>query len=244
MELKGFLRDIGLTENEMEIYLILLKRGDSIASGLSESTKISRPHVYDSLNNLIKKGMVSYVIKDKRKVFSPTKPSRIMDYLEEKEQHIQDQKKDFSNVASEIDSMLKSTGSKPVVEVYEGVEGAKAVLNDIIRTRKELRSFNSLGDEFYAHIPEYVVKQHMSQRIKYKIRSRHICTEEALVFDNPMATYKKVKQNKILTTMFVYGDNVVIWTFSSTVFITIKIESKDLAKMYKNQFDLLWDSIK
>ena len=67
----------GLTENEAEVYLLLLQEDSSLASALASDTKISRPHVYDSLNKLIEKGLASYVIKNNRKYFRSANPKEL-----------------------------------------------------------------------------------------------------------------------------------------------------------------------
>ena len=63
---ESILLKIGLTGNESKIYMILLEMGEAIASDLAKKTDISRPHVYDSINRLMEKGLCSYVIKNNK----------------------------------------------------------------------------------------------------------------------------------------------------------------------------------
>ena len=71
------LRKIGLTENEIKIYLDLLKSGTSTAYEIGKRTGIYRVHVYDKLEQLMDKGLVTYVYRGAKKFFQATNPSKI-----------------------------------------------------------------------------------------------------------------------------------------------------------------------
>ena len=66
---KEILKSIGLTENESQIYLILLKLGEGNISQIANHSKISRPNIYDIIKVLVEKGSVSFIIKKKKKYY-------------------------------------------------------------------------------------------------------------------------------------------------------------------------------
>ena len=66
---KQQLINIGLSNNEVDIYLSLLESGQSLVGEITKKTKINRTHIYDRLQKLINKGLVSYIIKNNRKYF-------------------------------------------------------------------------------------------------------------------------------------------------------------------------------
>ena len=55
---------LGLARNEIAVYLLLLKSGSSKGAVIAKNMDISRPHIYDALNSLVKKGLASYSIKN------------------------------------------------------------------------------------------------------------------------------------------------------------------------------------
>ena len=75
---KEVLLKLGLSQRETEAYYTLLEREEALASEISERTKESRTNTYDTLNSLIKKGLVSYVIKNNKKYFIATDPKKLM----------------------------------------------------------------------------------------------------------------------------------------------------------------------
>lgn len=57
------LKEIGMTETEIKVYIALLEQGESLASKISLKAGVERAVTYHILEKLIKKGIVSYVIK-------------------------------------------------------------------------------------------------------------------------------------------------------------------------------------
>ena len=58
------LKEFGLNEREVQVYLALLKEKSCTASKLAKVAKVNRTTAYLELENLMKRGLVSYVIKD------------------------------------------------------------------------------------------------------------------------------------------------------------------------------------
>jgi len=78
------LKDIGLTDTEIKIYLALLSLGATPAGRIVEQTGVYRKNLYDALNKLVEKGLVSYVIEHKKKFFQAKNPENLEKYLDEK----------------------------------------------------------------------------------------------------------------------------------------------------------------
>ena len=79
------LEKFGISKNEAKIYLLLLKRGSSKVNEIYEETKIQRTFIYEILNTLLEKGLVSYVIKSGVKFFEASSPEKIREILVESE---------------------------------------------------------------------------------------------------------------------------------------------------------------
>ena len=67
------LKQLGLTEYEIKVYLTLLKEGPKKGGEISKLSKVPHGKTYESLESLEKRGFVS-VFPVKPKVFSPVKP--------------------------------------------------------------------------------------------------------------------------------------------------------------------------
>jgi HTH-type transcriptional regulator, sugar sensing transcriptional regulator len=71
------LQTIGLTKGEAKVYLTLMKTGSTTTGALITSSGVSRSKVYDVLERLKQKGLVTEVIKQNTRYFEGTNPKRI-----------------------------------------------------------------------------------------------------------------------------------------------------------------------
>jgi sugar-specific transcriptional regulator TrmB len=84
--MKEILKNVGLTEGEIQVYLALIQLGQSSTGKITHKAKIASSKVYEVLERLSEKGLVSYVIKNGVKNFDATPPERLIDFLEERKE--------------------------------------------------------------------------------------------------------------------------------------------------------------
>ena len=65
---KQILREIGLTEGEIKVYLALLKIGQAKKTELAKESGVSSSKIYEICGRLQKKGIVGTIIKDKKTI--------------------------------------------------------------------------------------------------------------------------------------------------------------------------------
>ena len=75
------LRKYGFSEKEIEIYLACLKLGDSTANRLSEITGIRRSTIYEVIESLKKRGIITSFRKNNKYYFSSIKPNSLINLL-------------------------------------------------------------------------------------------------------------------------------------------------------------------
>src|SRR3989338_4567553 len=88
----AILEKIGLTGNEIKVYLALLELGSVTAGEIIKKTGLHRAGAYDTLERLMDKGIVSYVIKANRKYFEATPPANLITFVEKREDELKDEK--------------------------------------------------------------------------------------------------------------------------------------------------------
>ena len=80
----NILKEIGLSESEKKVYLTLLELGDSTRGDIVNKSGVTGSKVYELLEKLQEKGLVSIYIKEKVKHFKPTNPKQLLNYIEDK----------------------------------------------------------------------------------------------------------------------------------------------------------------
>jgi sugar-specific transcriptional regulator TrmB len=231
---KEDLEAIGLSSGEAEIYLILLRLGEALGSEIARRTRISRPHVYGILDKLQDKGLVSYVVKAGKKYYKPADPEKLYDLLKEKE-HI------ISTMMPQLKEFYAAIKPKLRIEVYEGKEGIKTVLNDIIRTGKDIIVWGASAR--IENIVPIEAKRYLKQRQEKKIRARQLYARGTKVLPSPLSEFKELPPEFAgPSTTTVYGNKVaiILWVVVPTIVV---IESKELAESYKDHFELMWKSV-
>ena len=82
------LEDLGLTKSEIKVYLALLELGSSTAGDIIKKANIQNSVLHFTINNLIEKGLVTYVKKGKFRVYQPANPETLISYIEDKKKQL------------------------------------------------------------------------------------------------------------------------------------------------------------
>ncbi|MBR9705145.1 TrmB family transcriptional regulator, partial [Candidatus Pacearchaeota archaeon] len=123
----SILRKIGLSDGEIKVYNALLEIGVSSMNNIHEKVGIDRRNIYDILNKLIERGLVSYIDKNNKRVFKITNPEKILSYIEEKKSNLNEIRKSVSKVIPQIQEVYLSKKNDIFAEIFKGPEGMKAV---------------------------------------------------------------------------------------------------------------------
>ncbi len=235
------LEKFGLTEKESKVYLASLELGDATASDIAIKGNLPRTLVYDILERLIKKGLISYSKKDNKKYFLAVQPKEFLSIIREKETAI-------SSIMNELETIYKKEGTKrPKVEIYEGTEGMKTMMNDILNSNvKEFLAYGSSRSS-YEIIPAFMDEWH-KKRVKQKLVMK-------IIYNNTKQARKKVKNIKSSlkltiykfmpielespTATVIYNDKVVLQSWTKEPF-SVVIKSKEMAENQRNYFDEMW----
>lgn len=228
------LTKLGFEEREISAYLELLKSGKLTATNLSERTRIDRSTIYRILNGLIKKGFVNSFVRNNVKYFGACDPEVLVKYADEI-------KSEMEQKLEELKNLKASEKTKVNVEVYEGKEGAKSVLKDILKTQKDYFVFG-YDCQFKKVFPATYLEQYVRQLKERKITEKMLVVEGTKIPEE----YKKQTILKFLhrdmlnpSTLLIYGDKIahIVWI---EPYFVIVIKNEEISKSMKNYFELLW----
>ena len=124
--IKSILKEIGLTEYEARIYLALLELGKATSGEILNKAELRTGKIYEILNSLKNKGLVSEIIESGVKKFSPADPNRVHNYLEEKKQQIIKQEEDFEKILPDLLSKINSKKQKTFHPECRAIVGVTA----------------------------------------------------------------------------------------------------------------------
>jgi len=234
------LSKLGFSPSEIRVYLHLLKTGSSYANKISSETKINRTNVYEALDRLIAKGVISFITRNKVKWFEAKSLKLLFSLVKEKEEELEITKRDLLN---DVNNFKISPYKKTLeANVFVGKKGLRMLFEEILENGKPI-SIIASELQFKALFGPYFELWH-KKRIEGKIRQRSIFPEsfKGKLKKRKFLEYKFV-DNRFTnpTTTIIYGDNCLFIQWSKEP-IAIKIQNKEIAKSHLNYFDILWCS--
>ncbi|MBI2045191.1 winged helix-turn-helix transcriptional regulator, partial [Candidatus Pacearchaeota archaeon] len=124
------IKDLGLTDNETKIYLILLKDGEMNPSEISQKLSLHRGYVYDALDRMQEKGVVNLSVKQNKKVFNAVSPNNLLELLRLKLDN-------FKKIVPNLKEITKPNKENVGSEMYKGMRVYRDILKDIISSVKK-----------------------------------------------------------------------------------------------------------
>jgi len=234
-EIEKTLEKIGLSKNEIKVYLTLNDYGSMKAGRVAKLAHLDRSSAYNAIQMLLEKGFVSYVLVGKIKWFQAAGPRRILDYLKEQEE-------DVNSILPELQERHKRKKIEGQVRLFKGIKGVKSVFLDIIRTGKDNYVFGSEG-QFSTIMPEFAYQFDRMKKEK-GIKTQLILRKGRKEIDGKNSEHRylpNISESPAVTN--IYGDKVaiVIWTDEPEGII---IENAAAAEAYKSYFDVMWKHAK
>lgn len=245
----AILEQIGLSKNEIKVYFALLELDQSSATPIIKKSNIPYSKLYQTLDKLLGKGLVSFVIKNNVKYFQANTPDNLIDFINEKEKQLNEQKKEIQNLLPDLERKRKFAKDKQEALVFESLEGVKAAFNRILNTLDNGEEYLvlTLGNELEEPALVTFFNNYHKKRIEKGIKARLIAN---ISIKDIFMKYHKYKDMKLRFSdaqiplgIFIYGDNVMtfVWNPNPAAFV---ITSKGNAQAYRNFFESLWKNSK
>ena len=238
------LEKIGLTESESKIYIALLTLGLSSVGPIINKTGVARSKIYDVLSRLGKKGLVSYVIDGKIKKFNAVSPNQLTRVIDLQKQVVKDRQNELNNIIPVLNKIKPVPKTK--AEILSGTKGIKAFFDMTLYENPNKNEVLFLGYTKAASMYFNAYFRDYNKKIqKQNIKGRVIYYYEAW-FLKKRKKRKNVKQkymHKDATTpafIVIYGDTVGNIVFTPEQKLCFLIKNKDVAKSYKNYFEMVW----
>lgn len=237
----------GLSSREIIVYQTLIIEGEFMASLLAQKTGLIRTNVYDVLQELIKKGLVSYVIRNNKKYFHAAEPEKILDHIEHEKRDLDEIKESIEKILPQLKPLIQHE-ERPIIEVYEGKEGLKTILEISIReslkTKKEIIGISVQQQKCRLLAGPYHIRWY-KDREKNKIQSRYLMSAEEPIIPVKFTQFKVLPaEAKNPNEIFIFGDITTQFFFVGDLFTAIVIKNKGITQKYRDYFDFLWKIIK
>ena len=244
----SFLGKFGMTKTEAKIYLVIVRFGETAIGPIIKSTGLHRGTVYNSINDLVKEGFVSFIDKGGLRYYKATGEKIFNNLLAERKHENEKQETEMATFFEKINEIQQKPEDNEVSVLY-GKEAFKtsliSMLNYCEKNSCEFvflgdgREINdNIGEGFYLYIQKLKKKMNVPCRIILdKLHQKH--NHHKLLVGNVGYMSNRMYSP---VNFWIYGNTILLVLFQANPLTTIKIRSKNLADGFRNYFECLWET--
>ncbi|MBI2639202.1 hypothetical protein HYW83_06485 [Candidatus Peregrinibacteria bacterium] len=235
MDLAKILQNTGLAEKEAKIYLALLELHESLPSSIARRARVKRPTTYVILEQLQRRGLVSYIKKGKLLYFQALDPHAFLEDQNNKYRALE-------RALPELISLHAKLSATPQMSIFEGEEGLIKIMEDTLTAKTELLCWADVSlavNSLRNYYPTYIAK-----KVKRKIWLRGV-----FCYD-PMAVRFKKRGKEELREIYlipkekfpfkneinIYDDKIAIISHEDQ--IGVIIQNQNIADTQRSIFEL------
>ena len=232
-------KELGFTEREQKVYIALLELGLTTVGPIASRTKLQHSKVYETLDKLQEKGLVSYIIQSKTRHYQPAEPKEILNIIEDRKQR-------FLEIIEELELKKRYSQSKQVAIVYEGFKSFKALFNTIEAGLKKKDSYWAFAfkNEYYTPSASLFLKKFHERIATKKIDDKvigHTSVRNAIkqTFQGNKNIKIRYTKNSTPLGVIIIKNKVInlVWGERPTA---IEITSEQIFEQYKQYFLEEW----
>lgn len=235
--MKEILIEYGLSDKEADIYLAALTLGETTASRIVKHTGMRRSTVYEILDALRTKKLVSSYKKEKKYHFVASAPETFIQLTKEKERLIR-------GILPDLEQLQKQTTNRPELMLYEGKIGLKTAAEEMLKAEEILLYGASIrADEQIGPYIENFARRRVQKGITLKCVIGESVPEHMII--DPVQRKTEIRGLESMedheVTYFIFDDVVLMWILGNPLF-TVRIENKVFADSQRAIFEQLWKS--
>lgn len=237
------MQEIGLNEKEAKVYLAALELGQSVVQDIARKAGVNRATTYFVIEGLMKMGLISSFHKGKKQYFVAADPDKLSEIMSQQKMDIEKKENNLKKLLPQLNTIV-SRHEGPVVKYYEGKDGIKTMIEELVRKSK--------GDVYMAYSVDAVNKifsekernDARTKRIKKGLKTKAIYTyKDGFMKNTADGERRKISIDKFPLTcdIAIYDDYVRIASLGRRL-VGIVIEDKDITNSLRSVFKLAWEA--
>ncbi len=239
-DFKPLFKALGLNDSEIAVYLLSLEIGPAQPQALTKHSGFSRPATYQAIDQLVKKGLMSFVPKGKRHVYAAEPPERILHFGQTRLKELEIKIKEIADNIDELDALRKS--DRPAVKFFEGANGIKSILSDLVASEPEMTyeitNIDAVKNVFSSN--ELQSAHKIMEKARGKGRA-FLSGEVKYVRKGVDARHLPKEKFPFEGDVLIYGDKAALVSYKGKV-VGVVIENQEIVKTLKALFDVAWQS--
>ncbi len=162
MQLHSLIERLGYSPHEAAVYLSALALAGSTETELAANAGLPRTTVASVVLSLRKKGLMTAYLKGRRRMWSAEDPARLLSSLTEREAALR-------TALPALHALRRGKEAPRSFRVYEGIEGIRHILADIVASKHHVRAILP-WDDWVALLGMRLVGRFASVRKRHFLR--------------------------------------------------------------------------
>jgi len=247
-----FLSELGLTTEEIKIYLTLTEKGSLTILELARITNINRTRVYRLVEVMHKKGLLEEIVEEYRQQVKAVDIHQLDLLIKEKERQSGFLREAFPQIGNLITQQKILQQPTTKVVFYRGVEGIKQMGWNTLQAKKEVLGFTYR--QYSEIVGEKFTHKWYEEMFARKICFREIYSDTYLKsLKTPLTTSKdplfqqRYISSKILDINHqsdIYNNVVTHYNWYEGEIFGVEIYNEKVAQMQKQIFNIVWKMAK
>ncbi|TSC94890.1 MAG: TrmB family transcriptional regulator [Candidatus Berkelbacteria bacterium Athens1014_28] len=251
MSIHQILKNLGLNDKEIKVYLALLKSGKVKPAVLAKITKLNRATLYSVAGNLLSKGIIAEDISSKSLYYVPLPPKNLEKILDQMRREIKDKEVLIKKAVGEL-NLITAEKLYPVPKIVfieeDGLE--KFLFDNLIKWSKAVVGSDGVwwGFQDHSFVENYEKWINASWETPYAKNLR------GQIFTNVSEIEKKqAKKNfkhkrdvrfaddlNFTSSVWVAGDYLIMINTRQHPFYLVELHDHALAFNMREMFKKLW----
>lgn len=230
----SILENLGLSKNEVLVFVKLLELGESKAGAIISKTNIQSSGVYNAINALIDKGLVSFIMKNKIKYYKAADPETVLSYIDTK-------KTEYEKLLPEL-KFRQKTSEEDGVEYFRSTRGIKTLIFELLKNGKkgDLYRYIASDVKHYKTSTDKAYGAGKQLRKELGLKSRALFHESLRSIAKPSKTsIKKFVNFPLPPNMQMFHNKVAIISWDGEP-SGVLIKSANIYNIYVEFFEHLW----
>ncbi|MBO5308435.1 MAG: hypothetical protein J6C40_10565 [Lentisphaeria bacterium] len=233
---------LGLNGRQAKVYLTLLQLGSATAIEIAKAAKYKHPTVYDVLDALKEKRLVTETLSNGKKLFCAEDPETFQQLQQERQRTL-------DALLPGLKELYSGGNHRTRVHCFDGAEGAAVIRDELLNVKsKKYCYFGSIGEMICFSSFEQE-KAYYDERLKrgiwsYSIRNRskEVTWAHLQPGDEHLRKVRYLPKpiSNNISGLYIYDEKIAICSALKENY-TIIIESRELFILMQTLWQYIWD---
>lgn len=246
MNLSLILKEFGLTDNQITLYLALLQLGTADIQTIARKSGVKRTTAYSLLDSLTQLGLASFNQKGAHREYYAEDPHKLPNLLQDQIRQIETRRQRIETALPELATIYNAHATKPKIRFYDGIDGIKQVFEETLQlpAGTETLAYSS-AESIHSYLKDWV-PYYLSRRISGRITQRCLAEDSPAAREHLKNDRHELRQTILLpkdrypfsNEINIFGNKMFIASYRDL--LAVIIESEEIVRTQRTIFELAW----